>query len=161
MSTTGRSTATASEFGGSSGQWTRTLMRSRPCMASDTDSTISELDDPDLTLKWSGRWSLAHRILAVNVLTVVLLALSVLYLDQYRNRLSKERSRQTRIEATTTAQALALLPHSDWPMLLAATTRVSGSRMRVYAADGRLTADSWRTTGATYQLRDPNTQKWT
>ena len=73
-------------------------------MASDTVSTISDSDDPDLTLKWSGRWSLAHRIFAVNVLTVILLALSVLYLDQYRNRLSKERTRQTRIEATATAQ---------------------------------------------------------
>ena len=75
-------------------------------MASDTDLTISDSDDPDLTLKWSGRWSLAHRILAVNLLTVALLALSVLYLDQYRNRLSKERTRQTRIEATATAHAI-------------------------------------------------------
>jgi two-component system sensor histidine kinase ChvG len=131
-------------------------------MASDTNSTTSDAEaESDLQLRWSGRWSLAHRILAVNVLTVVLLALSVLYLDTYRNRLSKERSRQTRIEATTTAQALALLPDKDWPALLASTTRVSENRMRVYAADGRLVTDSWRITGPTYELRDPNAQKWT
>ena len=130
-------------------------------MASDTASTISESDDPDLTLKWSGRWSLAHRIFAVNVLTVVLLALSVLYLDQYRNRLSKERSRQTRIEATTVAHALSYVPEAQWPALLAATTRASDSRMRVYEPDGKLAIDSWRITGPTYELRDPNSQKWT
>ena len=63
-------------------------------MASDIDSTSSE--DPDLRLKWSGRWTLAHRILALNLITVLLVALSTLYLDVFRNRLSKERVRQTR-----------------------------------------------------------------
>ena len=131
-------------------------------MASDINSTTSDPEaESDLQLRWSGRWSLAHRILAVNLLTVALLALSVLYLDQYRNRLSKERSRQTRIEATTAAQALAVLPAKDWAPLLASTTRASQSRMRVYAPDGRLLVDSWRTTGPTYQLVDPTSQKWT
>ena len=131
-------------------------------MASDINSTISEPDaEADLELRWSGRWSLAHRILAVNVLTVVLLALTVLYLDTYRNRLSKERGRQARIEATTTAQALALLPPADGARLLASASRASQSRMRVYGADGRLLTDSWRLTGPTYELRDPTAQKWT
>src|SRR3982750_4788956 len=103
-------------------------MRSRPSMASDIDSTISDGEEADLRLSWSGRWTLAHRILAVNVLTLALLALSVLYLDQYRNRLSKERTRQTRIEATTTAQALARVPSKDWPGLLGAISTASGSR---------------------------------
>ena len=134
-------------------------MQSRHSMASDIDSTISE-DEADLRLSWSGRWTLAHRILAVNILTLVLLALSVLYLDSYRNRLSKERTRQTRIEATTTAQALAHVPEKDWPTLLASVTRVTESRMRVYGSDGKLIADSWTSTGPTYELRDPNTQKW-
>jgi two-component system sensor histidine kinase ChvG len=128
-------------------------------MASDINSTISE-EEADLALSWSGRWTLGHRILAVNVLTLALLALSVLYLDTYRNRLSKERARQTRIEASTTAQALAHVSRSDWSALLAAVSKESGSRMRVFGPDGSLTADSWRTTGPTYELRDPNTQNW-
>ena len=70
-------------------------------MASDIDSTSN--DDADLRLSWSGRWTLGQRILAVNVLTILLVALSTLYLDVFRNRLSKERVRQTRIEATATA----------------------------------------------------------
>ena len=129
-------------------------------MASDINSTISE-DEADLALSWSGRWTLGYRILAVNVLTLALLALSVLYLDTYRNRLSKERTRQTRIEATTTAQALAHVPRSEWPALLAAVSKASGSRMRIYGPDGALTADGWRTIGPTYELQDPNAQKWT
>jgi two-component system sensor histidine kinase ChvG len=129
-------------------------------MASDTNLTISD-DEADLALSWSGRWTLGHRILAVNVLTLALLALSVLFLDSYRNRLSKERTRQTKIEANTTAQALAHVPRGEWPALLAAVSKASGSRMRLYGPDGSLAADSWRTTGPTYELKDPNTEKWT
>ena len=61
-------------------------------MASDTDSTSSE--EADLRLSWSGRWTLSHRILALNLITLLLVALSTLYLDVFRNRLSKERVRQ-------------------------------------------------------------------
>jgi two-component system sensor histidine kinase ChvG len=128
-------------------------------MVSDTDSTNSE--ESDLTLSWSGRWTLAHRILALNVLTIVLVALSTLYLDVFRNRLSKERVRQTRIEATTTAAALAHMPQSEWPQLLATVSKSTDNRLRLYGTDGRLLIDSWQLTGPTYELRDPNTQKWT
>ncbi len=40
---------------------------------------------------WFGQLPLAHRILAVNLLTIVLLACGVLYLDAFRNQLSEER----------------------------------------------------------------------
>ena len=129
-------------------------------MASDTNSTTSD-DEADLRLSWSGRWTLGYRILAVNILTLVLLALSVLYLDAYRNRLSKERARQGRVEATTTAQALIHIPQRDWSTLLASVTKVRENRMRIYGPDGHLSLDSWKLTGPTYELRDPNTQKWT
>jgi two-component system sensor histidine kinase ChvG len=129
-------------------------------MASDINSTTSN-EEADLRLGWSGRWTLGHRILAVNILTLVLLALSVLYLDAYRNRLSKERTRQARIEALTTAQALIRIPQQEWPTLLASVTRLRENRMRIYGPDGHLLVDSWKLTGPTYELRDPNTQKWT
>ena len=128
-------------------------------MASDTASTNN--DEADLALSWSGRWSLAHRILAVNVLTILLVALSTLYLDVFRNRLSKERVRQTKIEATTTAEALAHVPQAQWPELLASVSRSTGSRFRLYAANGALIADSWRLSGPTYELRDQSTEGWT
>jgi two-component system sensor histidine kinase ChvG len=128
-------------------------------MASDTVSTSNE--DPDLRLSWSGRLSLAHRILALNLITVLLVALSTLYLDVFRNRLSKERARQVRIEARTTASALAHVPPDEWPALLGSVSKTGENRLRLYGPDGNLLIDSWRETGPTYELKDPNTQKWT
>jgi two-component system sensor histidine kinase ChvG len=128
-------------------------------MASATDSTNSE--DRDLRLAWSGRWTLSHRILALNLITVLLVALSTLYLDVFRNRLSKERIRQTRIEATATAQAIHAAGPEDREAILTTISKATGTRMRIFGPDGRLIADSWRLTGPTYELRDPNSQKWT
>lgn len=128
-------------------------------MASDTASTSS--DEADLALSWSGRWTLGYRILAVNLLTVALVALSTLYLDVFRNRLSKERTQQTRIETQTAAAALSQLPPDKWPPVLAEVSRATRDRMRLYGPDGRLLVDSWRITGPTYELQDPETQKWT
>ena len=128
-------------------------------MALDTVSTNSK-DDADLQLSWSGRWTLAHRILAFNLLTLVLVALSTLYLDLFRERLSSERRRQTRIEAAATAEALTHVDKRQWPALLADISRATGSRVRLYAADGRRLADSWQLTAPTYELVDPATQGW-
>jgi two-component system, OmpR family, sensor histidine kinase ChvG len=128
-------------------------------MASDIDSTNN--DDPDLRLKWSGRWTLAHRILALNLITVLLVALSTLYLDVFRNRLSKERVRQTRIEATATALAIKAAGPEDREPILATVSKSTGSRMRLFGPDGQLIADSWHLTGPTYELKDPRTQDWT
>lgn len=130
-------------------------------MASDTVSTSEDEVESDLALGWSRGWSLAHRILAVNILTVLLVALSTLYLDVFRTRLSKERVRQTRIEAVAASEAMNHVPEAQWPELLASMSRSSGSRFRVYGPDGKLMIDSWRLTGPTYELRDPSTQAWT
>lgn len=127
-------------------------------MASATDSTN---DESDLRLKWSGRWTLSHRILALNLITVLLVALSTLYLDVLRNRLSKERVRQNRIVATATALAIEAAGPEDREPILAKVSKSTGSRMRLFAPDGRLIADSWHLTGPTYELVDPNAQKWT
>ncbi|MEO6224876.1 MAG: HAMP domain-containing sensor histidine kinase [Sphingomicrobium sp.] len=118
-------------------------------------------EDADLALTWSRRWTLAHRILTLNLLTVVLVALSTLYLDVFRNRLSTERVHQTRIQATTTAEALAHMPEKQWPSVLAAISRSNGNRLRLYGPDGRLRVDSWQLTGPTYQLLDPKTEGFT
>jgi two-component system, OmpR family, sensor histidine kinase ChvG len=127
-------------------------------MASDTDSTSEEAD---LALSWSGRWTLGYRILALNVITFLLVAMSTLYLDVFRNRLSKERTQQTRIETATTAAALAHVPQSEWPAMLSTISRTNGDRFRLYGSDGRLLIDSWKLTGPTFELKDPSTQKWT
>src|SRR5689334_18310845 len=120
MSTTAPSTATSSEFGASSEPSNRASMRSTRSMGSDTASTNS--DEDDLRLKWSGRFSLRHRILALNLLTVLLVALSTIYLDAFRNRLSEERVRQTKVEAVTTASALNAARNNQPNLILAAVS---------------------------------------
>ncbi len=127
-------------------------------MASDTDSARN--DESDLALTWSGRWTLSYRILAVNILTIVLIALAVVYLDAYRNRLEKERLRQAAQEASLAATAMMGVPAARREVLLAALSRSSQSRLRLYAVDGQLSLDSWHITGPTYRLRDPATQAW-
>lgn len=128
-------------------------------MASDID--LAKNDDADLALTWSGRWTLAHRILAVNVLTLVLVLLAIFYLDSYRNRLEKERVHKVESEAGMAATALASVPSSQREQLLANLSRQTRTRIRTYDADGRLKLDSWKLTGPTYRLRDPQAQKWT
>ncbi|WP_310468676.1 ATP-binding protein [Sphingomonas sp.] len=113
------------------------------------------------TPPWRGRWSLTPRILAVNVLTLALVALSVFYLDAYRNQLTEERIRQTRGEARLAAIALASTPAANREAVTARIARETKSRIRVYEGSGRLVTDSWRLTGPTFRLRDPSAQKWT
>ncbi|HEY5458269.1 MAG TPA: ATP-binding protein [Sphingomicrobium sp.] len=128
-------------------------------MASDIASEKNE--EGDLVLTWSGRWTLAHRILAVNVLTLVLVGLSIVYLDSYRNRLEKERVHKVEAQAGLAAAALPGFETAERQAMLASLGRQSDTRMRVYDADGVLQLDSWRTAKPTYRLRDPTTQKWT
>ena len=129
-------------------------------MASDT---VSARNDPErgLALKLSRRWRLKHRILAVNVLTLVLIALSILFLDSFRNQLRDEREARTSSEAELAAAALAVLPPGARPAYVRRIGEASDSRFRLYATDGSLSLDSWTATGPTYRLRDPATQRWT
>ena len=128
-------------------------------MASVTDS--ARTDESDLALTWSGRWTLSYRILAVNIVTIVLIALAILFLDAYRNRLARERLRQVAVEAGMAASAIAAVSPAQRESLLGALSQQSRSRLRLYGPDGRLALDSWRVTGPTYRLRDPATQRWT
>lgn len=103
---------------------------------------------------------LTRRILAVNLLTIVLLTCGVLYLDAFRNQLSEERVNLIRQEAEISASTIAAAPPASRPAIIEALARSSDSRVRLYGPDGRLMVDSWRVTGPTYTLRDPTTQKW-
>ena len=118
-------------------------------------------DDRDLRLTWSGRWSLAHRILALNLITVLLVALSTLYLEVLRDRLAKERARQTRIEAVATALAVEASDPDRRDRILATISTATGTRLRMFDPAGKLVADSWTLTGPTYELQDPRRQEWT
>ena len=113
-----------------------------------------------LRIRWFGRLRLVHRILAVNLLTIVLLACGVLYLDAFRNQLSEERTNLIRREAKISASVLARTPAQSRPAMLEALARASDSRVRVDGPDGSRQLDSWDLTGPTYRLRDPAEQRW-
>ena len=59
---------------------------------------------------WEGQWTIAHRILALNLLILVVFAVSVLYLDAFRNQLQDERQGQIEREAQMLAAAMSGIP---------------------------------------------------
>ena len=109
---------------------------------------------------WEGQWTIAHRILALNLLVLVVFAVSVLYLDAFRNQLQDERTGQLEREAQLIAGALSAVPPARRSDLVERMTGSGQTRVRLYGADGKWLADSWNKTGPTYELRDPSTQPW-
>lgn len=109
---------------------------------------------------WSGRSTLTWRIMAVNILTVLILALGVIYLDAFRNKLSKERIHRTEREAEISAIIARSLPPDRRLGALAAIGESTRSRIRLYDSSGKLVGDTWSVTGQTYQLRDPRKESW-
>ena len=124
-------------------------------------ATASERnDESDLALNWSGRWTLTHRILAVNILTLAIVALSVIYLDAYRNQLQAERQARVMEQARLAGLAIDQAPTTADATLLRAIGGESRSRLRVYDRTGNRIEDSWAKAPPTYTLRDPATEAW-
>ena len=99
---------------------------------------------------WRGRGSLARRILAVNLLALVLLAGSLFYLDNFRVRLIDERRALAESEASIAAAALAAAPRRERPALIETLGKRSGTRLRLYDEDGDQILDSWEEGPRTY-----------
>lgn len=89
-----------------------------------------------------GRIRLGPRILAINLLSVLLVGASFLWLDSYRNQLAERRLREVAAQADLMVQALRATDRTA-PGLLLALAQTSDSRMRIYGPSGRRTADSW------------------
>ncbi|MEA3002996.1 MAG: two-component system, OmpR family, sensor histidine kinase ChvG [Sphingomonadales bacterium] len=103
---------------------------------------------------------LLHRILAVNVFAVAILAGSIFYLDGFRRRLTDQAMINARTEALMVADALALAERRERPALLSRLGAHSRTRLRVFGADGAVVYDSWIGARPTYDLRDPAQQGW-
>lgn len=106
-------------------------------------------------------WRLSHRILGVNLIILLVLALALLFLDSFRNQLRDERQTQTSHLAELAASAMPKIAAEDVQTLLADIGRATGARVRLYGPDGALRHDSWTSSGPSYRLRDPSTQRWT
>jgi two-component system, OmpR family, sensor histidine kinase ChvG len=117
-------------------------------------------EDQELGLRWTRRVAIRHRILAVNVFAMAVLAGSILYLDSFRSRLTQARIAQAATEATMIARAVSVVPEDLRAPLLMRLGRDSGSRLRIYGPDGRKLADSWSDAPPTYEMRDPAAEHW-
>lgn len=127
-------------------------------MAPVTASPRSE--SSDLTLRWSGRVSLTRRILAVNIFALLLLAGGFFYLDSYRSRILDSRTEQAMQEARLVAEALGVAPPAFRDRLIRQLARDTGTRLRLFAADGSLIADSRHLGERNFLLRDPDKDGW-
>ncbi len=100
-------------------------------------------DEKDLELKWSGRWMLLHRILAVNVFALAILAGSIFYLDSFRGRLTTGAVANAETQVGIMANSLSLAEPGEETALLRRLGTRSKTRLRVFRADGTVRMDSW------------------
>ena len=117
-------------------------------------------DEGGIGLTWSRRISLRHRILAVNIFAVAILAGSIFYLDSFRSRLTQARVDQAQSEAVMIAHMLSVVPPEARQPILVRLGQDSRTRLRLYRGDGPPAGDSWRGAPPTYQLRDPTREAW-
>lgn len=135
-------------------------------MAPDTDSPTSEPrelgreTDRDLAMFWSGRLSLTQRILAVNILALLLLAGGFFYLDSYRSRILDSRSAQAAREARLIARAIAGVEAKKRDALLMVLGEDTAARIRLFDADGQETFDTREEGLLNFTLVDPDRQGW-
>ncbi|MCM3419434.1 sensor histidine kinase [Sphingopyxis alaskensis] len=122
------------------------------------DASAAEQEESPLV--WSARWSLTTRILAVNILAVALLAGGFYYLDTYRTRLVDTRIAVMEDQLAMLDTALEAARPEERDRLIGEFAEATESRLRFYAADGRLISDSFQTGAPTYTLRDPDLQAW-
>ncbi len=116
-------------------------------------------EDQQADPKWRPRFpfdaSLTARILAVNLIPLMLLAGSLFFLDSYRRQLLDERFKLARIEAQITAEALAGASRTRQEALLIQIGKEQRMRLRMYDAQGKLWADSFALDKPAFVLADP------
>ena len=103
---------------------------------------------------------LTYRILAVNILPLLLLGGGIFYLDGYRKQLLDERYKLARIEAQITAEALAGASRERQEALLIQIGKEQKMRLRMFDAEGNLWADSFALDTPAFQFDDPAKEDW-
>ena len=108
----------------------------------------------------TGRFALTGRILAVNILPLLIMGGGLLYLDSYRTQLINERFKLARIEAQITAEALAGATRERQEALLVQIGKEQRMRLRMFDAKGALTADSFTLAEPSFRFNDINDDDW-
>ncbi len=111
-------------------------------------------------LSFPPQTSLTARILAVNLIPLLILAGSLFFLDSYRRQLLGERFNLARIEAQITAEALAGATRERQEALLIQIGKEQRMRLRMYDAEGRLWADSFELAEPSFGFGDPVAAPW-
>jgi two-component system sensor histidine kinase ChvG len=111
-------------------------------------------------LRWSSRFSLTSRILAVNILPLALLGGGIFYLDSYRKQLLSERYKLARIEAQITAEALAGASRDRQEAVLTQIGKEQKMRLRMFDAEGQLWADSFELDQPAFVLDKVGDETW-
>jgi two-component system sensor histidine kinase ChvG len=119
-----------------------------------------DLDEVEPTLRWTRRWSLLHRILAVNIFALGILAGSLFYLDSFRSRLTEEAVLDAASDSLFVSHALSVTPPERREALLRQLGQDSGMRLQYFGRDGAESMDSWDGMPPTYELRDPSREPW-
>ncbi|MXO60200.1 HAMP domain-containing protein [Altererythrobacter salegens] len=96
--------------------------------------------------------SLTWRILAVNIVPLLMFGLGVFYLDSYRKVLLDERYKLARIEAQITAEALAGASRERQEAVLKQIGKEQKLRLRMFDAEGHLWADSFQLDKPAFQF---------
>jgi two-component system sensor histidine kinase ChvG len=102
--------------------------------------------------------SLTARILTVNLIPLLVLAASLFFLDSYRRQLLDERFKLARIEAQITAEALAGATRARQEALIIQIGKEQRMRVRLYDAEGNLTADSFLLDEPSFTFGDPEAE---
>ncbi|WP_379922168.1 stimulus-sensing domain-containing protein [Erythrobacter sp. R86502] len=111
-------------------------------------------------LSATGRFALTGRILAVNILPLLVLGGGLFYLDSYRTQLINERFKLARIEAQITAEALAGATRERQEALLVQIGKEQRMRLRTFDAKGDLIADSFALADPSFRFNDINDDDW-
>ncbi|HEX8420036.1 MAG TPA: stimulus-sensing domain-containing protein [Sphingomonas sp.] len=117
-------------------------------------------DGPDLALRWSGQISLTRRILAVNIIALLMLAGGFFYLDSYRSRIVDSRVAQAGREARLIGEAIATVEGERRTALALRLAADTGARLRLFDPAGRTMLDSRALGLRNVVLSDPDKQAW-
>ena len=118
-----------------------------------------EFSRPD-PLRWPRSLSLTWRILAVNILPLLILGGGIFYLDSYRKVLLAERYKLARIEAQITAEALAGASRERQEALLVQIGKEQKMRLRMFDAEGNLWADSFQLGEPAFEFDRVGDENW-
>ncbi len=103
---------------------------------------------------------LTFRILAVNILPLLILGGGIFYLDSYRKVLLDERYKLARIEAQITAEALAGASRERQEAVLLQIGKEQKMRLRMFDAEGNLWADSFALDEPAFQFDKVGDETW-